>query len=774
MNFEYGSLWRKWDLHVHTPMSILNEQFNMDSKFDEFLKTELGNEEYNSLKNIDKIMYFYINKLFNKALEENIVAIGITDYYFIDGYRYIKEVLKNDVLLNLIFKNEIEEDNTFLSKVKAIKLFPNIEFRTNVVIEGSKLQIHVIFSDELLPDEIERNFINRINLFTPDSNNTYTLSHTNVKEIGGDAKKRGIGGDGSDLRIGLNLISVTLDEIRERLDDTKFKGKAIMVLAEEDQSRMSWFGQVGLERAKYYQYSNAIFTSNSRSIAWCASEECQRTIKKKLPCLWGSDAHDFEKLFLFHENRYLWIKSDVTFQGLLYSLFRFENRIFIGELPNELVELRKREYYTIKEVSIKPNKQNPKREWFDADIKINPFMTTIIGNKGSGKSAVSDIIAYLSNSHNMSHASFLNKRRFLNNRDRYGEDYKAKITFLDDNRPSIIKSILSDSYDSQENEVAKYLPQSYIEEICNNIGNMFQEEINKTIFSYVATQDKGKAHTIEELIDIKTKSINTNILELQTELKTVNLEIIALENKSTKAYKRKISNELKSLQERRENHLRLKPVEVVKPNDIGSSEETRLILELKSKKNEFESQIADSVIQLTKVNEYLQQISDLKNDINKIKEDTERVNLNYKQIMSNMKKGHTEIIKLDVKTFDLENICQELLVEKKDIESLINEVEPDVTLTVADSSKITIETIDQKLGIINNLHEKINFIDLVINKLNEDISTEQQKYFNYEKDLESWNRTLLMLRGDIPNEDGQKSIKDLSVVVLRQEKVQVK
>ena len=51
--------------------------------------------------------------------------------------------------------------------------------------------------------------------------------------------------------------------------------------------------------------------------------------------------------------------------------------------------------------------------------------------------------------------------------------------FLDDNRPSIIKSILSDSYDSQENEVAKYLPQSYIEEICNNIGNMFQKRLIK-------------------------------------------------------------------------------------------------------------------------------------------------------------------------------------------------------------------------------------------------------------------------------------------------------
>ena len=30
MNYEVGSMWRKWDLHVHTPESILNNQFGSD------------------------------------------------------------------------------------------------------------------------------------------------------------------------------------------------------------------------------------------------------------------------------------------------------------------------------------------------------------------------------------------------------------------------------------------------------------------------------------------------------------------------------------------------------------------------------------------------------------------------------------------------------------------------------------------------------------------------------------------------------------------------
>ena len=56
-----GSEWRKWDLHVHTPESgMANEFSNWDS---------------------------YVKALFSKAIENNIAAIGITDYFTIDGYK---------------------------------------------------------------------------------------------------------------------------------------------------------------------------------------------------------------------------------------------------------------------------------------------------------------------------------------------------------------------------------------------------------------------------------------------------------------------------------------------------------------------------------------------------------------------------------------------------------------------------------------------------------------------------------------------------------------
>lgn len=97
-----GSQWRKFDFHIHTPASVLNNQF--------------GDDWDN-----------YVKELFKKAIEKNIFAIGITDYLSIDGYKKIKnEYLDNqEKLLTLFSSDEIV-------KIKDILIFPNIEFRLKI------------------------------------------------------------------------------------------------------------------------------------------------------------------------------------------------------------------------------------------------------------------------------------------------------------------------------------------------------------------------------------------------------------------------------------------------------------------------------------------------------------------------------------------------------------------------------------------------------------------------------------------------------------------
>jgi hypothetical protein len=61
MFIERGSTWNRWDFHVHTPYSILNNQFgfNPNPKW----KTDIA--EFDN----------YVKTLFTKAVEKEIIAI---------------------------------------------------------------------------------------------------------------------------------------------------------------------------------------------------------------------------------------------------------------------------------------------------------------------------------------------------------------------------------------------------------------------------------------------------------------------------------------------------------------------------------------------------------------------------------------------------------------------------------------------------------------------------------------------------------------------------
>lgn len=173
----------------------------------------------------------------------------------------------------------------------------------------------------------------------------------------------------------------------------------------------------------------------------------------------------------------------------------------------------------------------------------------------------------------------------------------ATIKFYSDDRASITKEKLSDNFELSQPEHVKYLPQSYIEDICNNLGDKFQKEIDRTIFSYVSMKDKVDATTIQELSEIKTKTIDEEIHILQIELKNINEIIINLENKSTSIYRKQKINQLSLLKEKRENHIKQKPKEIIEPLDIENSYESNLILNLNEKIEYFkEERIKKSMI----------------------------------------------------------------------------------------------------------------------------------------------------------------------------------
>src|SRR5690606_19173801 len=125
--YDRGSEWRKWDLQIHTPFSFLSNGFGNDWDT-------------------------YVKELFKRAIANEVAAIGITDYFTIDGYKKVKQdyLNKPDKLKELFTPEEIE-------KIQSIYLFANIEFRLNKLVGSNRINFHVLVSDEVPINDIEEN-----------------------------------------------------------------------------------------------------------------------------------------------------------------------------------------------------------------------------------------------------------------------------------------------------------------------------------------------------------------------------------------------------------------------------------------------------------------------------------------------------------------------------------------------------------------------------------------------------------------------------------------
>ena len=111
----------------------------------------------------------------------------------------------------------------------------------------------------------------------------------------------------------------------------------------------------------------------------------------------------------------------------------------------------------------------------------------MIGNKGSGKSALLDMLGLLGDSHRQSHASFLSASRFKKAGDNKAEHYEAKLEWAS-NEPAQFKR-LDQSVLSTAIERVTYLPQQLFDGICNELAGSergpFDAELKRVIFSHV-------------------------------------------------------------------------------------------------------------------------------------------------------------------------------------------------------------------------------------------------------------------------------------------------
>lgn len=658
-NFKKGSQWGKWDLHVHTPESYLNNQFGAD--WDNYVKV-----------------------IFNAAIHNDIKVIGITDYFTIEGYKKIRNEYLNDIgKLEILFKEELEKDNSYIEKIKSISLFPNIEFRLDKIVSSKKdgkqprrLNYHVILSDELSIDDIEENFLQDLH-FTYDGNPIHgfekrKLKVSNLITLGKKLKEEHkYFEEEKDIFVGCKSAVVNLEEIVKTLKNSYiFQDKYVLVCAQDYMENIDWNGQDHNVRKIIVSCSHMIFSSNKGTRELALDDEYEKEFKSKKPCIWGSDAHSFNDMFNPNENRYLWIKADPSFKGLKQLLIEPADRVFIGEYPDKLLEIEKNKSYYIDKIQVKSNNDQYRDKWFDSEIELNSGLVTIIGNRGSGKSAIADIIGLLAGSSKKEYFSFLNNKRFNKSPENIGDNYLGSILWKDGTITN--KEKLNLKSDINEVERIKYLPQNYIESVCNELDRSFIKEVNEMVFSYLDSVNKYGKDNFDDLVRYRCRTLDAEYENITKELRDVNKEILNYERVYNKNNLNNIFEKLKLKIEEYKNHRNDRPLVISVPKAREEDVKKIDLLEMQIKTY---SDRLESINKSGQKNAY--RISEIESIISKIEmlnKEVVKVNENINEVLSNIDFNEKIIINYNVDIKNLIIYKDNLTKENKELKDEGNRI----------------------------------------------------------------------------------------------------
>lgn len=449
--------------------------------------------------------------------EHGFQAVAITDHFKIDSKRIklIKEFVKDE-----------------------ITVFPGVELRTDK--GGTNIHVILIFSEEIDIDELAQDF-ESIMLRQKSKPNSYTDQNVywDYKDIVEFAKTH----DG--------LISIHAGKKSNGLDKMITNALEVSMAVKAEYAETVDIFE-GSKKQDLIDYQNHVFKSiDERPVIVC------------------SDNHDPRKYLI---KDYLWIKADPTFSGLKQAIIHPRERVYIGEEPQKVESLRKNPEKYISGIKVrKKDVSRNQDKWFDFDIDLNIGLTTVIGNKGSGKSAFADLLGYLGKSENQEHFSFLSKERFAKEDKKFNLDYEGEITWYDNEVHKMVDfSLNSDGFGVP---LIRYLPQRYIEETCNSLGQKFQNEIDNVIFSYVDIDKRGSSTNLKELVENKQVGLLKSIDQIKLDLSLINEDIIKLERKRSSNYKKQCKDNLEHWSNELARHEANKPKEVLQPEDSDNNQE---------------------------------------------------------------------------------------------------------------------------------------------------------------------------------------------------------
>lgn len=459
--FDQGSVWHRWEPHVHAPGTLLNDQFKGENSWDEYLR----------------------------ALEESspkIRALAVTDYYLTDTYEAVLA----------------EKEKGRLPDVELI--FPNVEMRLDVgTIKGRWVNIHLLVSPED-PEHLTelKRFLELLQFRAHDD--VFSCKREDLIRLGKKTDPS-ITDDVAALRVGANQFKVSFDQIRKEYSDVEWVQQNILIAVAGSKTD----GTSGVRdsadatlREEMEKFAHVIFASSAAQrdfwigLKSASVEQLRERYDGVKPCLHGCDAHSHDDVAAPDEDRYSWVKGGLEFDALRQACINPAGRAYVGDAPPEFGTPS--QSISKIEMTNAPWMQTP-------NVAFNPGLVAVIGARGSGKTALADIVALACDA--MPEAREENSLRPSSSFIRRAGDLlgDAQVQLYWRSGDPVDRVLYETSDDGFSFPRARYLSQQFVEDLCSASGvtDSLMQEIERVIFESHPLSERDGALNFQELLELR-------------------------------------------------------------------------------------------------------------------------------------------------------------------------------------------------------------------------------------------------------------------------------
>ncbi|MDX2173810.1 MAG: hypothetical protein SFY56_11875 [Bacteroidota bacterium] len=398
-------------------------------------------------------------------------------------------------------------------------------------------------------------------------------------------------------------------------------------------------------------------------------------IQSQIPMILCSDNHNIKNYTIKQK---LWIKADPTFEGLKQIIFEPEQRVYIGENPFSKSKKLKIESFTISDSS--------NFQLINQKIPLNSEMVSIIGGRGSGKSALLETLTFCFGK---------NKQPFK--WDFSDSDIKINGEYIYYLKKNGSNAVLTIEYRDLDNNI---LP-LYKKEIQDNDENFCDYPLlylgQNQIELY--SNDSSKIHELAFEAVLKNSGLTDEINSIQNEIKAYDAELIGLTKEIEASRLQLLSFNIEKI--------RTEKSRLEKEIALLSSKETQETLE----------KLGESRIKKDNYIKAKDLTQDILDDLKKFSNNLETKALALNNILPNI--GIEDLLKFDfIKSInDSENLLQKINTSKipKEHEANILEAEKklegktEISAAYFDGLKSKIEEIDKSLEIYKKEEEYLNY-----------------------------------------------------------------